>query len=190
MARNKVIFGNEVLIDLTGDTVAPQYLLSPYTAHDRSGTAITGTCPYDMDTSAADATAAEVLDGAKVGVNGQLVTGSMPNRGQVMLVIDDVNDSLTITQGYHDGSGRAYLKGTEVAKLIPSNLKAGVSILGVTGSYAGEPVTAQAKNATPATTSQTILPDTGYDYLSQVVIAAIPKVETLNSAGGYTVTIG
>lgn len=60
----------------------------------------------------------------------------------------------------------------------------------MTGTYSGEAISAQSKSATPTWTVQTILPDTGYDYLSQVSIAAIPYVETPNAAGGITVTIG
>ncbi len=40
---NKVQLGNEVLLDLTADTVAPGTLLLGYTAHDASGAPITGT---------------------------------------------------------------------------------------------------------------------------------------------------
>ena len=43
MARNKVIYGNETLIDLTSDTVDAAHLAQGYTAHDRSGAPITGT---------------------------------------------------------------------------------------------------------------------------------------------------
>ena len=52
-----------------------------------------------------------------------------------------------------------------------------------------EDVNAQAKTVTPTTASQTITPDTGYNYLSQVTVNAIPYTETDNAAGGKTVTI-
>ena len=56
--------------------------------------------------------------------------------------------------------------------------------------HTGEEITAQAKTATPYTTQQTVLPDAGYDYLSQVTVEAIAYVETDNPAGGKTATIG
>ena len=37
MAINKVIYGGETLIDLTGDTVTADKILSGFTAHDRGG---------------------------------------------------------------------------------------------------------------------------------------------------------
>ena len=49
MAINKVIYGGETLIDLTGDTVTADKILSGFTAHDKRGEPITGTCEYDVD---------------------------------------------------------------------------------------------------------------------------------------------
>ena len=190
MAKNKVIFGNEVLIDLTADTVTADKLASGYTAHDKSGATITGTNTYDADTSDADATASEILDTKTAYVNGNKVTGTMPNRGAVTGTISTVAGEYSIQNGYHDGSGTVGIDSTEQAKIIPENIKAGVQILGQTGTYTGEAISAQAKTATPYTTSQTILPDQGYDYLSQVTVNAITKTETPNAAGGVTVTIG
>ena len=37
MAINKVIYGGKTLIDLTGDTVTADKILSGFTAHDRGG---------------------------------------------------------------------------------------------------------------------------------------------------------
>lgn len=102
MAINKVIYGGRTLIDLSGDTVTADKILDGFTAHDKKGETITGTCKYDVDAKP------------------------------------------------------------------------------------------QAKTVTPKTTEQTVLPDTeeGYNYLSQVTVAAIPYQESENPAGGTTVTIG
>lgn len=190
MAISKVIYGNNTLIDLTTDTVEASKLLSGYTAHGRDGAAITGTCTFDADTSDADATASTILNTKTAYVNGVKVTGDMPNRGGVTGVITDKTVPYSVQNGYHDGSGTVGIDSTEAAKIIPNNIKDGVQILGVTGTYTGEGGTSQAKTATPYTTSQVVLPDTGYDYLSQVTVNAIYYDETLNAAGGYTVTIG
>lgn len=188
--NNKVVLNNgTVLIDLTADTVAPQYLLSGYTAHDKSGASITGSCTYDADTSDATALASEILSTKTAYVNGVKVTGSMPNNGAVDVELTDLTP-YAVPQGYHDGSGTVGVDSTEQAKIIPGNIKEGVEILGVTGTYTGEDVRAQSKTATPTFSQQTILPDTGYDYLSQVTVSAIAVDFTENAAGGYTVTIG
>lgn len=188
--NNKIIYGNTVLIDLTADTVTENVILANYTAHDASGAIITGTCTYDVDSQDATVQVAEILSGKTAYARGTKLTGTMPNNGGVSLTISDVNDEIAIAQGYHDGSGKVTILDAEKAKLIASNIKQGITILGVEGTL--EPSSAikvQAKSATPKTTAQTIIPDTGIDYLTQVTIAAIPYVETDNPAGGKTVTI-
>ena len=102
-AYNKIIYGGETLIDLTTETVAASYLLNGYTAHDRSGT---------------------------------VITGSMQNRtGTDTDTIDTVSEVITISQGYHDGNGTVSIASAEQAKIIPSNIIAGVTILGETGVF-------------------------------------------------------
>jgi len=189
---NKVIYGGNTLIDLTGDTVTADKILSGFKAHDKSGAPITGSCTFDSDTSDDTAGAAEILTGKTAHVKGSKVTGTMPNRGAVTGTISTVDGQYTIPQGYHDGSGKVSISATEQEKIVAANIREGVEILGVTGTMSGqEDVKAQSKTATPKTASQTITPDTaqGYNYLSQVTVEAIPYTETDNSAGGKTVTI-
>ena len=189
MAINKVIFGGDTLIDLTADTVTAADLASGVTAHDKSGAVITGTNTNDSDTSEDTAAVAEILSGKTAHARGAQLTGTMPNRGAVNGAIDTLADGYTVPQGYHDGSGKVNVNATDAAKIIPGNIKSGVEILGVTGTYSGEAISAQSKQVTPGKNAQTVQPDSGYDYLSTVTVNAIPYVETDNAAGGKTATI-
>ena len=187
---NKLVVGNEVKFDLTGDTVAPNTLLTGATAHDKTGAQITGTCTYDSDTSDATVAVAEILKDKTAYARGAKIVGTMPNNGAKNYTISDLNDQ-TIAMGFYDGSGKISFDSAEKAKIIPANIKNGVSILGVQGTMTGqESVTVQSKTVTPTFTAQTILPDGGYDYLSQVVVSAIPMTQSENTAGGLTLTIG
>lgn len=191
MAINKVIYGGEVLLDLTGDTVTPDKLLSGTTTHDKSGTLIEGTCPFDVDSTDATVGVAEILLGQTAYARGAKITGTMPNNGGVTGVIATKDGQYIIPQGYHDGSGKVSIELTEQEKLIATNIREGITILGITGTMSGlESVKSQVKTATPSTVAQSILPDEGFNYLSQVDVAPIPYVESENTAGGTTVTIG
>ena len=93
--------------------------------------------------------------------------------------------------GFHDGSGKAQIAEAEAAKLIPANIREGITVLGVAGTMSGnEGVKAQAKSATPTFVQQEILPDEGYNCLSSVTVAAIPVSYTDNEQGGQTLKVG
>lgn len=187
---NKVVYAGTTLIDLTGDTVSADKLASGITAHDKSGATITGTNTYDSDTSDDTAAVAEILIGKTAHARGVQLTGTMPNNGSATGTISTVAGEYTIAQGYHDGSGKVGISSTEQAKIIAGNIRQGVEILGVTGTMSGsEDVHAQSKTVTPTAASQVVSPDTGYNYLTQVTVNAIPYVTTQNAAGGLTATI-
>lgn len=190
MGISKVVLGSEVKLDLTADTVEAGKLLSGTTAHGKDGEPITGTCDYDVNSQDATASAAEILNGKTVYARGTKITGTMPNNEAAIGNIITKTEVYSIPQGYHDGSGKVTISPTEQDKLIPGNIKSGVTILGIEGSYGGESISAQSKTVTPSFSVQNIQPDTGYDYLSGVTVEAIPYTEIENSAGGITLTIG
>jgi len=88
--------------------------------------------------------------------------------------------------------GDAAIDTDEAAKLIPANIREGITILGVEGSMSGsEGVKPQAKTVTPTFTQQEVLPDSPtYNYLSSVIVAAIPVTYTDNEQGGQTLKVG
>lgn len=189
--KNKIIYGGQVLIDLTSDTVTRSDVLDGVTFHLPSGQTTTGTCTYDVDSSDCTAVVAEVLSTKTFAKGGTVLTGTMPNRGAVSGTISDKSTPYTIPQGYHDGSGTVSIDSTSASALVASNIREGVEILGITGTMSGsENMKPQSKTVSPSTVQQTILPDSPtYNCLSQVTVNAISYVETDNAAGGVTVTI-
>ena len=190
--NNKVVLASgEVLIDLTGDTVDAAHVLDGFTFHDKSGAPVTGTCTYDSDTSDDTAAVGEILSGKTAHARGALLTGTMPNNGAQTGNISTKTQEVIIAQGYHDGSGKVSILADEQAKLIPNNIREGITILGVEGTMSGsESVVAQARTVTPKFTQQVISPEDGYTHLSQVTVYPITVTYSDNSAGGKTVTIG
>lgn len=189
---NKVVYGSDILIDLTQDNVTQESVLANRTFHAPNGAQLLGTCTFDVDSSGATATVDEVIAGKTFGKGGQLQTGRMVNQGGFVGTITTKQDSITIPVGYHDGSGFVSIAQVERDKLIPGNIAQGIQILGVTGTHTGmDTITATAANVIPSVVPQTILPtDLGdYQFISQVNVTAIPYVEVDNAAGGKTVTI-
>lgn len=190
MAYNKVVYGNKTLIDLTADTVSSDKLEKGITAHDKAGEIITGTSTKDSDTSDATAAVAEILVGKTAYARGAKLTGTMPDNGAMSGIISERDQSVSVPMGFHDGSGLVGIAEAEKEKIVPANIKQGITILGVEGEHSGIGFLAQSKTVTPTTMEQTVLPDDGYDYLSSVVVKSISYTETENAAGGITVTIG
>lgn len=138
----------------------------------------------------ATASEAEILATKTGYAKGVKLTGTMPNVGGQNITISDKSDSKSISTGFHDGSGTVSIEPLEKEKLVGSNIRNGVVLLGVKGTMTGtESVQTESKTVTSSFSPQTVIltPD---KYLSQVVINPVPVQETPNSAGGITVTIG
>ena len=93
-----------------------------------------GTAKF-YDTASADITSADVLTGKTGFGNGGSVSGSMANNGSTSGTISTKAGTVTIPQGYTSG-GTVSISSTEQNKIIASNIKSGVTLLGVAGSLA------------------------------------------------------
>lgn len=188
--NSKVVLATgEVVMDLTQDDVKPEHVQKDIYFHDKTGKKQQGTNTKTVDASKATAEAAEVLVGRTFGKGNEMQTGTMPDNSGKNVEISTVAGS-PIPKGYSDGSGVAKLSAAEIAKLTAGNIKEGVTILGVAGSFGADDISSQSKVVTPTFEKQTINPDPEYSFLSSVEVEAIKVTRTDNEAGGVTVTIG
>lgn len=93
-----------------------------------------GTAKF-YDASECDVAAGNVLSGKVfVGSTGQ-DTGTMANNGSTSGTISTKAGTVNVPAGYTSG-GTVSIDSTEQAKIIASNIKSGVTLLGVAGSLA------------------------------------------------------
>ena len=93
-----------------------------------------GTAKF-YDTSGADAAAGDLLTGKTAYGSAGEISGSMANNGSTSGTISTKAGTVTIPAGYTSG-GTVSISSTEQAKIIASNIKSGVTILGQAGSLA------------------------------------------------------
>lgn len=93
-----------------------------------------GTAKF-YDTAGANAAAGDILTSKTAfGPSGE-IQGSMANNGSTSGTISTKAGTVTIPAGYTSG-GTVSISSTEQAKIIASNIKSGVTILGQAGSLA------------------------------------------------------
>ena len=83
------------------------------------------------NTNDATATDSDVLANKTAYANGQKLYGSLPNKGEANIELTDLTTK-TVERGYYSG-GTAKIADAESAKIIPENIKSGVTVLGVEG---------------------------------------------------------
>lgn len=90
---------------------------------------------------------------------------------QAKTVTPSANEQTVTPDSGYKGLSSVTVEGDE--NLVAGNIKSGVSIFGVTGSYGGGSPSLQSKSVSPSTSQQVVSPDSGYDGLSSVTVAAI-----------------
>ena len=115
MPVSKVVYDGSSLIDLTGDTVAADKVLSGYTAHDKAGNAVTGThvCSGLPSTISVGDTPVAMCQGISYALNNDSMnptemTLTIKRAGSYrfkwLLIFIPATSSLATTQIYKNGS--------------------------------------------------------------------------------------
>lgn len=189
--NNKAVLKTgEVIFDLTQDDVKQENVDAGIWFHDKTGERKKGTSTKTVDASGATAERPEVLIGRTFGKGSEMQEGSMPDNSGKDVIIEN-KDGAAIPVGFSDGTGKARLSDADLAKLIPENIKEGVTILDVEGNFGTDDFSAIAKEITPTFSEQIFNPaDDGVSFYSSVKVNAINVTRQDNEFGGVTVTIG
>ena len=175
---NQVIVNGETILDLRSDTVTPETLQKGYTAHDKSGTKITGTLEASSSGAAketwvikSDATGEFATTQISFTSNGQKFTsiGANSDAGSFIILYYDNNE----VAGYDPGIGRVYEFDNEAYRTITfdtSPTGALLTWLQANGVKQPDDTAVQDTKAVTITSNGTVsvTPDAPYDALKKV----------------------
>lgn len=156
MGYNEFWIGNKKIFSLVDDTVLPQYVLNGYTFHDADGNSRAGTCKFDTQTNLVNINSVQGTNYRPVQsammekggqapivgfVNGNMITGGLENKGQVVVTVDNKSFSIVFPSKCIIEGLDVHLDSTNTDTgedtLIADYIKAGINILGVTGTFTG-----------------------------------------------------
>lgn len=121
----------------------------------------------------------------KSGVNIAGVTGSYAPTTQTKVTTPTAFPTVVNVDSGYDGMTKVTVNAP--SNLSSGNIKNGVSIAGVTGTYTGESPTSQSKSYTPTSFPVTIRPDSDYNYLTQVTVNKPTSLVASRIAPGETI---
>lgn len=127
LTKNKIV-RNDIEVTVNGDS-------NLAAGNIKAGSTIFGV--EGTFTSDATATAENILSGKTAYKNGSKLTGTMANNTIGNKTISKTTDTITIPKGYTEG-GTVKLDSTEAGKIVAGNIKTGVSILGVAGTFTSD----------------------------------------------------
>lgn len=164
MSVAKVVYNNEVLIDLSNDTVTSATLAEGVTAHNAAGDPIVGSAQTDMQSKTATLTAA-----------GSTVLPDEGYAGLSDVAVPGVNTVLESKNATPSESQQT---------IVPTTSgKLGLSSVQIAAAPR------QQKSVTPTPSQQIVEPDAGKYGLSKVTVMGIPYSERSLPSGGTEVKI-
>ena len=121
----------------------------------------------------------------KSGVNIAGITGSYGPTMQTKVTTPTAFPTVVNVDSGYDGMTKVTVNAP--SNLSSGNIKNGVSIAGVTGTYTGESPSSQSKSVTPSSFPMTVRPDSNYNYLTQVTINKPSSLVASSIAPGKTI---